>query len=159
MDILAWSPNLTPSRVSAVPGVTHSPSKEHLLRCSDIVSIHLVLSPSTQGLITASDLALLKPTAYFINTSRGPLVDEDALVRVIQEGKIAGAALDVYALEPLSLDHPLRKCGDRVTLSPHNGYVSDENYKVCAWFYYRNHCDYHSLLLRGATGILDPDSG
>ena len=80
-------------------------------------------------------------------------------MRVIQEGKIAGAALDVYALEPLSLDHPLRKCGDRVTLSPHNGYVSDENYKVCAWFYYRNHCDYHSLLLRGATGILDPDSG
>ena len=132
MNILAWSPNLTPSRTSAVPGVTHSPSKEHLLKCSDIVSIHLVLSPSTQGLITASDLALLKPTAYFINTSRGPLVDEDALVRVLQEGKIAGAALDVYSIEPLPLDHPLRKCGDQVTLSPHNAYVSDENYKVCA---------------------------
>ncbi|KAF5355893.1 hypothetical protein D9756_004350 [Leucocoprinus leucothites] len=123
MSILAWSPNLTPSRASSVPGVTYSPSKEHLLKHSDIVSIHMILSPSTQDLITAPDLELLRPTAYFINTSRGPLVNEEALVKVLQEGKIAGAALDVYCVEPLPLDHPLRKCGDRVTLSPHNAYV------------------------------------
>ncbi|KAJ3571965.1 hypothetical protein NP233_g3405 [Leucocoprinus birnbaumii] len=129
MTILAWSPNLTPSRVASVAGVTYSSSKEHLIKSSDFVSIHMVLSPSTKGLITASDLALLKPTAYFINTSRGPIVDEDALVEVLQKGKIAGAALDVYDVEPLPLDHPLRKCGDRVTLSPHNAYVNDDSYK------------------------------
>lgn len=153
MSILAWSPNLTPSRVSSIPGVTYSPSKEHLLAHSDIVSIHIILSTSTQGLITASDLALLKPTAYFINTSRGPLVDEEALIKVLQEGKIAGAALDVYNVEPLPLDHPFRSLGDTVTLSPHNAYVSDDSYKVCIpslvtewrepsddWYFVRNRC-------------------
>jgi len=89
--------------------------------------MHLVLSESTQGIITAADLNIMKPTAFFINTSRGPLVDETALVDVLQRRKIAGAGLDVYNIEPLPLDHPLRHL-DNVTLSPHTGYVSDMSY-------------------------------
>jgi phosphoglycerate dehydrogenase-like enzyme len=89
----------------------------------------MVLSPTTRHLVTAADLALLKPTAYFINTSRGPIVDEAALLDVLSAGKIAGAGLDVYDIEPLPLDHPLRKVPN-VTLSPHNAYVSDDQYTV-----------------------------
>ncbi|KXN85587.1 Glyoxylate reductase [Leucoagaricus sp. SymC.cos] len=130
LRILAWSPNLTSSRVETIPGVTFSPTKQHVLSNSDIISIHLVLSPSTHHLITSDDLSLLKPTAYFINTSRGPIVDEAALVKILEERKIRGAALDVYDVEPLPLDHPFRRLGNKVTLSPHNAYVSDDNYQV-----------------------------
>jgi phosphoglycerate dehydrogenase-like enzyme len=129
MRVIAWSPHLTQERADQA-GVEFSPTKEELLKQSDIVSIHLVLSPSTQGIISASDLRLLKSTAYFINTSRGPLVDERGLVEVLKEGKIKGAGLDVYNVEPLPLDHPLRKMGNKVALSPHNGYISDDNYTV-----------------------------
>ncbi|KAF7784844.1 hypothetical protein Agabi119p4_1009 [Agaricus bisporus var. burnettii] len=129
MRVIAWSPHLTKERASQA-GVEFSSTKEELLKESDIVSIHLVLSPSTQGIISASDLRLLKPTAYLINTSRGPLVDEDGLVAMLREGKIKGAGLDVYDVEPLPLDHPLRKMGNKVTLSPHTGYISDDNYKA-----------------------------
>lgn len=130
MKVMAWSPNLTQQRADKA-GVKFSPTKEQLLKESDIISIHLVLSPSTEGIISASDLRLLKPSAYFINTSRGPLVDEAGLIEVLKEGKIQGAGLDVYDVEPLPLDHPLRKLGNIVTLSPHIGYISDDNYKVC----------------------------
>ena len=109
--------------------MTYIATKEELFKSSDIVSIHMVLSERSQGMITAADLALMKPTAFFINTSRGPLVDELALVQVLQEKKIAGAGLDVFDQEPLPLDHPLRKLAN-VTLSPHTGYVSDSNYEV-----------------------------
>lgn len=129
MEVLGWSPHLTRERAEAA-GVRFIATKEELFRESDIVSIHLVLSDSTRHLVTAADLALLKPTAIFVNTSRGPIVDEQALVQVLQERKIAAAGLDVYDVEPLPLDHPLREL-DNVTLSPHLGYVSDDNYKVC----------------------------
>ncbi|TCD63327.1 hypothetical protein EIP91_005673 [Steccherinum ochraceum] len=128
MKVIGWSPNLTPGRAEAA-GVGFAKTKAELFQTSDIVSIHMVLSESTHHLITAEDLAHLKPTAIFINTSRGPLVDEDALVEVLSKKKIAAAGLDVFDLEPLPLDHPLRDV-DNVTLSPHMGYVSDDNYKV-----------------------------
>ena len=128
MEVIGWSPHITPERAEAA-GVTYIATKEELFKRSDIVSIHLVLSETTRHLITADELALLKPTAIFINTSRGPVVDEQALVKVLQEKKIAGAGLDVFDVEPLPLDHPLREL-QNVTLTPHTGYVSDDNYKV-----------------------------
>lgn len=128
MEVIGWSPHITPER-AAEAGVTYIATKEDLFKRSDIVSIHIVLSESTRHLITAADLALLKPTAIFINTSRGPIVDEQALVKVLQEEKIAGAGLDVFDTEPLPLDHPLRDL-QNATLTPHTGYVSDANYKV-----------------------------
>ncbi len=128
MEVIGWSPNLTPDRAASA-GVTYISSKEELLKRSDIVSIHMVLSERTRHLIIAADLALLKPTAFFINTSRGPLVDEAALIEVLKAKRIAGAGLDVFEVEPLPLDHPMRKL-ENVTLSPHTGYVSDSNYEV-----------------------------
>ncbi|KAI0800980.1 D-isomer specific 2-hydroxyacid dehydrogenase [Fomes fomentarius] len=128
LEVIGWSPNLTPDRAASA-GVTYISSKEELLKRSDIVSIHMVLSERTRYLITAADLALLKPTAFFINTSRGPLVDEAALIEVLKAKRIAGAGLDVFEVEPLPLDHPMRKL-ENVTLSPHTGYVSDSNYEA-----------------------------
>ncbi|KAI0375291.1 D-isomer specific 2-hydroxyacid dehydrogenase [Pilatotrama ljubarskyi] len=128
MEVIGWSPNLTPERAEGA-GVTFISTKEELLRRSDIVSIQMVLSERTYHMITAADLALMKPTAFFINTSRGPLVDERALVQVLQEKRIAGAGLDVFEEEPLPPDHPLRKLSN-VTPSPHMGYVSDDNYEA-----------------------------
>ena len=128
MQVIAWSPNLTPERAERA-GAEYVSSKEELMKRSDIVSIHMVLSEQTYRMISAADLGLMKPTAFFINTSRGPLVDEPALIKVLKEKKIAGAGLDVFDEEPLPLDHPLRKL-DNVTLSPHTGYVSDSNYEV-----------------------------
>lgn len=131
MTVIGWSPNLTPER-AAQAGVTFIATKEELMKRSDIVSIHMVLSERSRHLITGDDLALMKPTALFINTSRGPIVDEQALVEILQKKKIAGAGLDVFDVEPLPLDHPLRDL-QNVTLSPHMGYVSDDNYKVRIW--------------------------
>ena len=128
IEVIGWSPHLTPERAAAA-GVTYIATKEELINRSDIVSIHIVLSQSPRHLITAEDLALMKPTAFFINTSRGPIVDEQALVTVLQGKKIAGAGLDVFDIEPLPLDHPIREL-ENVTLSPHLGYVSDDMYKV-----------------------------
>lgn len=137
MRVIGWSPHLTPER-AAEAGVEFAESKESLLKQSDIVSLHMVLSDSTRNLIDAKDLALLKPTAFIINTSRGPLVNEEALVDVLREGKIAGAGLDVFDVEPLPIDHPLRVLKN-VTLSPHNGYVNDTNYEasrhILHWVY------------------------
>ena len=132
MNVIGWSPHLTPERAAAA-GVTFISSKEELFRRSDILSLHMVLSERTRHMITVNDLALLKPSAIFINTSRGPLVDEQALIEMLQKKKIAGAGLDVFDVEPLPLDHPLRDLHN-VTLSPHLGYVSDDNYKVSILF-------------------------
>ena len=129
MKVIGWSPHFTRERAEAA-GVEYIATKEELFKRSDIVSIHLVLSESTRHIITAADLALLKSTALFINTARGPIVDEQALVTALQEKKFAGAGLDVFDVEPLPLDHPLRDLKN-VTLTPHTGYVSDDNYKVC----------------------------
>ena len=94
-----------------------------------MLSIHLVLSPRSRGLIGARELGLMKPTAYLINTSRGPIVDEPALVQALQNGTIAGAGLDVFDQEPLPLDHPLRRL-DTTVLTPHIGYVTAETYHI-----------------------------
>src|ERR1700683_1671721 len=128
MRVIGWSPHLTQERAME-PGVELAQSKEELFKQSDIVSLHLVLSESTERIITAADLDLMKPTAFLINTSRGPLVDEAALVDVLQRRKIAGAGLDVYDVEPLPLDHPLRTL-DNTVLTPHIGYVSKASYAV-----------------------------
>jgi phosphoglycerate dehydrogenase-like enzyme len=118
MMVLGWSQNLTPDAAAAV-GVEYA-TKEDLLARSDAVSLHLVLSPRSRGLLGRSDLALMKHGAILINTSRGPLVDEDALVEAVTAGRIF-AALDVFDREPLSADHPLRRARDTV-LTPHIGY-------------------------------------
>ena len=127
MKVLAWSQNLTEARCREV-GVGYA-DKEQLLRQSDFVSIHLVLSPRTRGLIGAAELALMKPSAFLINTSRGPIVEEKALLDALREGRIAGAGLDVYDAEPLPPDHLLRGLPNTV-LTPHLGYVTEDNYRL-----------------------------
>lgn len=127
MRVLAWSQNLTPQ--AAAEHGAQWVDKATLLRESDIVSVHLVLSARTRGILGAAELSLMKPTAYLINTSRGPLVDEAALVHALQNRLIAGAALDVYDTEPLPLGHPLRRL-DNVLATSHLGFVTEETYKV-----------------------------
>ncbi|HXH13441.1 MAG TPA: D-2-hydroxyacid dehydrogenase family protein [Alphaproteobacteria bacterium] len=127
MSLLAWSQNLTAERAGQF-GATLV-SKDALLARADIVTIHLVLSDRTRGLIGTRELGLMKPSAYLINTSRGPIVEEKALIDALQKGSIAGAALDVFDEEPLPLDHPLRRLENTV-ITPHLGYVTAETYKV-----------------------------
>jgi len=126
MKVIAWSQNLTAEKAQAI-GVTYV-AKDDLFREADFITIHVVLSPRTRGIIGAHELGLMKPTAFLINTSRGPIVDEAALLAALRDRKIAGAGLDVFDVEPLPLDHPLRKM-DNVVLTPHLGYVSEQNYK------------------------------
>ena len=125
MDVTAWSPHLTADRAAAAGA--RPVGREELFATADFVSVHLVLSDSTRGLVTAEDLGRMKPTAYVVNTSRGPIVDEDALLRSLQEGRIAGAALDVYGVEPLPADSPWRSA-PRTLLLPHLGYVTTDGY-------------------------------
>jgi len=127
MDVIAWSQNLTAER-AAECGATLV-SKDELLARADILSIHLVLSARSRGLIGHRELDRMKPTAYLINTSRGPIVDEAALIAALQNGTIAGAGLDVFDEEPLPLDHPLRRTANTI-ITPHIGYVTAETYKV-----------------------------
>ncbi|CAM5322441.1 D-2-hydroxyacid dehydrogenase family protein [Streptomyces fumanus] len=126
MTVSAWSQNLTGERADEV-SVALAPSKDELLRDSDFVSVHLKLGDRTRGLIGARELALLKPTAYLINTSRAAIVDQDALLDALRAGRIAGAALDVFDTEPLPADHPLRTA-PRLLATPHLGYVTRANY-------------------------------
>jgi phosphoglycerate dehydrogenase-like enzyme len=126
MNVLAWSPNLTPEKCKEA-GVEYA-SKEDLLRNADIVTIHVQLGDRSRGLLGEKDLALMKPTAYLINTARGPIVDEKALIAALTDRRIAGAGLDTFDIEPLPVDHPFRKL-DNVVLTPHLGYVSVQNYK------------------------------
>lgn len=123
MQVIAWSQNLT-AEAAAEVGVRRV-DKEAFFREADVVSVHLVLSERTRGLVAGPELALMKPSAYLVNTSRGPIVDETALVDALRTGRIAGAGLDVYDVEPLPSDHPLRSVPN-VTLSPHLGYVTRE---------------------------------
>jgi len=127
MDVVAWSQNLTQERAAAA-GVDRV-KKDELFRRADFISVHVPLSSRTQGLIGAAELDLMKPTAYLVNTSRGPVVDEKALVDALRGGKIAGAALDVYDQEPLPRGHALRTL-ENVVLTPHLGYVTIENYRM-----------------------------
>ena len=125
MKTIAWSQNLTPDKAAA-GGATYV-SKEELFAKADIVTIHVVLSDRSRGLVGTADLGRMKKTAYLINTARGPIVDEAALIAALQSKSIAGAGLDVFDIEPLPLDHPYRKM-DNVVITPHLGYVSTQNY-------------------------------
>jgi D-3-phosphoglycerate dehydrogenase len=126
MKPIAWSQNLTADK--AAEGGATLVSKEELFKQSDFVTVHLQLSGRTKGLVGAAELALMKPSAYFINTSRGPIADEKAIEAALNAKTIKGAALDVYDIEPLALDHPFRKL-DNLLTTPHLGYVTAENYK------------------------------
>ena len=128
MNVLAWSKHLTRERCIAA-GAELAPSLDDVLRTADFITIHLVLSERTRGLIGARELGLMKPTAYLINTSRGPIVDERALIAALQQGTIAGAGLDVFDEEPLPAAHPFRTL-DNVVATPHLGYVSEDTYRI-----------------------------
>ena len=126
MKVIAWSQNLTPDKCREA-GVDYA-AKEDLFRNADIITIHLVLSDRSRGLISAKELGLMKKTGYLINTARGPIVDEKALIAALQSKSIAGAGLDVFDVEPLPHDHPFRQM-DNVVITPHLGYVSEQNYR------------------------------
>jgi phosphoglycerate dehydrogenase-like enzyme len=127
MDVVAWSQNLTDER-AAEHGVRRV-EREELFATSDVVTVHLLWSKRTRGLIGADDFARMKPTAIFVNTSRGPIVQEQALIDALRNGTIAGAGLDVYDREPLPPDHPIRTL-PRTVLTPHLGYVTRGTYEV-----------------------------
>lgn len=127
MRVIAWSQNLTAERCKE-HGVEYA-TKADLFQQSDFISIHLQLSGRTRGLVDRTNLAMMKPTAYLINTSRGPIVDEVALVAALQNGKIGGAGLDVFDVEPLPRDHVFRKLPN-VILTPHLGYVTQDGYRI-----------------------------
>ncbi|MDQ0700641.1 phosphoglycerate dehydrogenase-like enzyme [Streptomyces sp. W4I9-2] len=128
MEVLAWSQNLTKERTDEV-GATLAASKEDLLASSDFVSVHLALGDRTRGLIGAAELALMRPTAYLVNTSRAAIVDTDALLAALRAGAMAGAATDVFDIEPLPAGHPVRTA-PRLLATPHLGYVSRANYET-----------------------------
>jgi phosphoglycerate dehydrogenase-like enzyme len=127
MDVIAWSQNLTPERAQ-VAGATPV-SKEELFARSDVLSIHLVLSERTRGLVGGAEIAAMKPTAWLVNTSRGPIVDEEALISALRSQSIAGAALDVFDTEPLPAGHALRTLPN-VLATPHIGYVAEDLYRT-----------------------------
>ena len=140
MNVIAWSPNLTPERCQEAR-VGYA-TKEQLFSTADIITVHVVLSQRSRGLVGTEDLARMKPTAYLVNTARGPIVDEAALLKTLQLRSIAGAAIDVFSVEPLPVDHPFRKL-DNLVLTPHLGYVTAESFRnhysqmvegIDAWF-------------------------
>ncbi|MGF6306534.1 phosphoglycerate dehydrogenase-like enzyme [Bradyrhizobium sp. i1.8.4] len=124
MHVIAWSPNLTPEKCKEA-GVDYA-GKDELFATADVITIHVVLSPRSRGLVGAADLARMKPSAYLVNTARGPIVDEDALLAALRDRKIACAGIDVFSVEPLPSDHPLRKL-DNVVITPHLGYATRES--------------------------------
>jgi len=126
MNVIAWSPNLTPEKC-AEAGVSYA-TKEDLFRTADVITIHVVLGPRSRGLVGKEDLLRMKPTAYIVNTARGPIIDEAALLEVLQQKKIAGAGIDVFSVEPLPVDHPFRKL-DNMVITPHLGYATEENFR------------------------------
>ena len=142
MNVIAWSQNLTEERCRAV-NATKAASKDELLSQADVMSIHLVLSDRTRGLIGKREFALMKPTAYLVNTSRGPIIDEAALIEAAKQKRIAGIGLDVYDVEPLAADHPLRNMPGTV-ITPHLGYVTESNYR-----------DYYGKSVENIVAFLD----
>jgi phosphoglycerate dehydrogenase-like enzyme len=150
MRRVAWSENLTAER--AADCGAELVTKDELLRAADVVTIHLVLSDRTRGLIGPRELALMKPTAFLVNTSRGPIVDEEALVAALKAGVIGGAGLDVYDREPLPADHPLRRA-PRTVLTPHLGYVTEETYRA---FYEQTVEDIEAFLAGAPVRVLEP---
>jgi phosphoglycerate dehydrogenase-like enzyme len=152
MEIVAWSQNLTPEKAAA--GGARYVTKDELLATSDFVSIHLALSDRTRGLIGAADLAKMKKTAILVNTSRGPIVDEAALIAALKNRTILHAGLDVYDREPLPADHPLTRL-DNVTLIPHLGYVVEDSYRH---FYKGTIEDIEAWLDGKPIHVLNPDA-
>jgi phosphoglycerate dehydrogenase-like enzyme len=150
MSSVAWSENLTGERAAAAGA--RLVAKGELFKTADVVTIHLVLGERTRGLIGRRELALMKPTAYLVNTSRGPLVDEQALVEALEAGSIAGAALDVFDEEPLPLEHPLRGLPNTV-ITPHLGYVGRDAYSV---FYSEALEDVEAFLAGAPIRLLAP---
>ncbi|MEV1167069.1 D-2-hydroxyacid dehydrogenase family protein [Nonomuraea sp. NPDC049784] len=144
MDVVAWSQNLTQERTDAL-GVRLAPGMDVLLSEADIVSIHLVLSDRTRGLIGERELSLMRPGAYLVNTSRGAIVDQKALVAALKAGRIAGAGLDVFETEPLPAGHELRTLPN-VLATPHLGYVTELNYRT----YFREAVEDIDAFLDGA---------
>ena len=144
MNVIAWSPNLSPETCREV-GVTYA-TKEELFRTADVVTIHMVLSQRSRGLVGRDDLARMKPTAYLVNTARGPIVDDAALLATLQHRKIAGAGIDVFSVEPLPVDHPFRKL-DNMVITPHLGYVTEENLRG----HYRQMVEGIDAWLKGET--------
>jgi phosphoglycerate dehydrogenase-like enzyme len=127
MNVIAWSQNLTAEKASE-HGATLA-TREELFRSSDIVSVHLILSDRSRGLIGKTEIGLMRPSALLVNTSRGPIITEDALIEGLREGKIGGAAVDVFDQEPLPIDHPFRSLPN-VLATPHIGYVADDLYRT-----------------------------
>ncbi|MEE4626003.1 D-2-hydroxyacid dehydrogenase family protein [Pseudomonas alliivorans] len=127
MKVIVWSQNLTPE-AAAECGVTYV-SKQALFEQSDVLSVHLVLSDRSRGLVDAEALGRMKPGAFIVNTSRGPIIDEAAMIETLQQRRIAGAALDVFDVEPLPENHPFRTL-DNVLATPHIGYVTENNYQT-----------------------------
>jgi phosphoglycerate dehydrogenase-like enzyme len=161
MSVLAWSPRITDEACKAA-GVQRASSLDDLMERSDFVTLHMVLADSTRGLIGAHELSKMKPSAMLVNTSRGPLINEDALVQALKENRIAGAALDVYDTEPLPSTHPFRTLPN-VICTPHLGYVTTENYRL---FYGEAVEDIQAWLggspvrvLPGLKGVLPTGSG
>jgi phosphoglycerate dehydrogenase-like enzyme len=150
MSVIAWSEHLTAER-AAECGATLV-TKDELFARSDVVTVHVQLSARTRGLVGARELGLMKPTAYLINTARGPIVDEAALVNALHARAIAGAGLDVFDEEPLPVDHPFKKL-DNALLMPHAGYVTEAQYRIR----YRDTVEDVAAYLRGTPlRVLDP---
>ncbi len=150
MEVLAWSQNLTAERAAAAGASLVG--RDELLARADVVTIHLVLSERTRGLIAARELGLMRREAYLVNTSRGPIVDEAALIRALRAGALAGAGLDVYDEEPLPPDHPLRRLPNTV-ITPHLGYVTEETYRL---FYGQALEDVRAFLAATPVRVLTP---
>jgi phosphoglycerate dehydrogenase-like enzyme len=151
MSVIAWSQNLTSEK--AIQNGARLVTKDELFSRSDVLSVHLQLSDRTRGLVGARELSIMKPSAYFINTSRGPIVDRTALVQVLESRAIAGAGLDVYDEEPLPLEDPLRTL-DNVVLTPHLGFVTRETYTV----FYRDAVeDIQAYINNQPIRLLNPD--
>jgi phosphoglycerate dehydrogenase-like enzyme len=127
MEVIAWSQNLTAEK--AAEHHVGLVSKDDLFTRSDVLSIHTKLSERTIGLVGKRELGLMKPTAFLVNTSRGPIVDEAALIASLESGSIAGAGIDVFDPEPLPAGHPFRRLPNTV-VTPHIGYVTQETYRV-----------------------------
>jgi phosphoglycerate dehydrogenase-like enzyme len=127
MQLIAWSQNLTQEKAREA-GATRV-EKDELFRRADFITIHLQLSPRTRGLVGAKEFGLMKPSAFLVNTSRGPIVEEAALISALRERRLAGAGLDVYDIEPLPQDHALRKI-DNAVLTPHLGYVTQDTFRI-----------------------------
>jgi len=127
MTVIAWSQNLNAEKANKAGALYVE--RDELFRTADIVTVHVALSERTEKLISTHELGLMKPSAYLVNTARGPIIDEQALISVLEDRAIAGAALDVFEQEPLPADHPLRRL-DNIIVTPHIGYVTEESFKA-----------------------------